>query len=86
MADVVAPPTAAASENRFVAMIRGIPSFYQAVVVEMRKVTWPEFADVRRATIAIIVFVLLLGLLIWLLDVALQGLLVRVIPSLFTGR
>ena len=84
MADVVAPPTA--PENRTVAAVRGIPSFYQAVMAEMRKVTWPEIADVRRATIAIIVFVLLLGLVIWLLDVALQGLLVRLIPSLFTGR
>jgi preprotein translocase SecE subunit len=84
MADVVAPPPA--PENRTVAAVRGIPSFYQAVMAEMRKVTWPEVADVRRATIAIIVFVLLLGLVIWLLDVALQGLLVRVIPSLFGGR
>ncbi|MBC8645848.1 MAG: preprotein translocase subunit SecE [Thermoanaerobaculia bacterium] len=64
--------------------MRGIPSFYRAVRAEMGKVTWPEFPDVRRATIAIIVFVLLLGLFIWLLDVALQGLLVRVIPSLFS--
>jgi preprotein translocase SecE subunit len=86
MADVVAPPTAAGSENRFAAFIRGIPAFYRAVRAEMTKVTWPEFADVRRATIAIIIFVLLLGLVIWLLDVALQGLLVRVIPSLFGGR
>jgi len=77
------PPSA--PENRAVAAARGIPSFYQAVMAEMRKVTWPEIADVRRATIAIIVFVLLLGLVIWLLDVALQGLLVRVIPSLFGG-
>ena len=84
MADVVVPPTP--SEGRMTGAVRGIPSFYQAVVAEMRKVTWPEVADVRRATIAIIVFVLLLGLMIWLLDVALQGLLVRVIPSLFTGR
>jgi preprotein translocase SecE subunit len=84
MADVVAPATA--PENRTVAAVRGIPSFYRAVMAEMRKVTWPEVADVRRATIAIIIFVLLLGLLIWVLDVALQGLLVRVIPSLFGGR
>ena len=83
MADVVVPPSA--PENRAVAAARGIPSFYQAVMAEMRKVTWPEVADVRRATIAIIIFVLLLGLVIWLLDVALQGLLVRVIPSLFGG-
>jgi preprotein translocase subunit SecE len=84
MADVTVPPTA--PENRAVATVRGLPSFYQAVMAEMRKVTWPEVADVRRATIAIIIFVLLLGLFIWILDVALQGLLVRLIPSLFTGR
>ena len=84
MADVVVPPTA--PENRTVAAVRSLPAFYQAVMAEMRKVTWPEVADVRRATIAIIIFVLLLGLLIWFLDVALQGLLVRVIPSLFAGR
>ena len=84
MAVDVAPP--AASENKAVAAVRGIPSFYQAVLAEMRKVTWPELPDVRRATIAIIVFVLLLGLLIWLLDVVLQQVLVKMIPSLFTGR
>ena len=84
MAADVAPPTV--SENRAVAAVRGIPSFYQAVVAEMKKVTWPELPDVRRATIAIIVFVLLLGLLIWLLDVVLQQVLVKLIPSLFAGR
>ena len=80
----VAPPSA--PENRAVAAVRGIPSFYQAVMVEMKKVTWPEPADVRRATIAIIAFVLLLGLFIWVMDVILQQLLVKLIPSLFAGR
>ena len=84
MAADVAPPTA--SENKAVAAMRGLPSFYQAVVAEMRKVTWPEPPDVRRATIAIIAFVLLLGLLIWLLDLVLQQILVKLIPSLFSGR
>ena len=83
MADVVAPPTA--PENRTVAAVRGIPSFYQAVMAEMRKVTWPELADVRRATVAIIVFVLVLGAVIALLDVGLQALLVR-LPALLIGR
>jgi preprotein translocase SecE subunit len=82
-ADVAPPP---APENRTVAAVRGIPSFYQAVMAEMRKVTWPEPADVRRATVAIIIFVLLLGLVIYLLDVALQQLLAKWIPSLFVGR
>ena len=84
MAVDVAPPTA--PENKAVAAVRGIPSFYQAVMAEMKKVTWPELPDVRRATIAIIVFVLLLGLVIWFLDLVLQQLLVNLIHSLFSGR
>jgi len=81
--DVAPPP---ASENKAVAAVRGIPGFYQAVMVEMKKVTWPELPDVRRATIAIIAFVLLLGLAIWVMDVVLQELLVKLIPSIFSGR
>jgi preprotein translocase subunit SecE len=84
MAVDVVPPSA--PENKAAAAVRGIPSFYQSVMAEMRKVTWPEVPDVRRATIAIIVFVLLLGLFIWLLDVVLQQVLVNAIPSLFSGR
>ena len=75
-----------APENKVVTTFRGLPGFYRAVMVEMKKVTWPEVPDVRRATIAIIVFVLLLGLFIWLLDVVLQQVLVNAIPSLFSGR
>ena len=80
----VAPPSA--PENKAVAAMRGIPSFYQAVMAEMKKVTWPELPDVRRATIAIIAFVLLLGLFIWVMDVVLQELLVKLVPSLFGGH
>ena len=80
----VAPPSA--PENRAVAAVRGIPTFYQAVMVEMRKVTWPELPDVRRATIAIIAFVLLIGLFIWVMDVVLQQILVKLVPSIFAGR
>ena len=80
----VAPPSA--PENKAVAAMRGLPSFYQAVMAEMKKVTWPELPDVRRATIAIIAFVLLLGLFIWVMDVVLQQILVKLIPSIFAGR
>ena len=81
--DGTLPP---ATENKAAAAARGVPAFYRAVVAEMRKVTWPEFVDVRRATVAIIVFVLLLGLMIYLLDLVLQGLLGNLIPSLVVGR
>jgi preprotein translocase subunit SecE len=62
---------------------RAVIQFYNEVVAEMRKVTWPDRPQVQQATIAIIIFVLLIGLVIFLLDVALQGLLARLIPSLF---
>ena len=81
--DGTLPP---APEHKAVTAVRSIPSFYQAVMIEMRKVTWPEVVDVRRATVAIIIFVLLLGLFIYLLDTALGLILGRLIPSLFVGR
>jgi len=58
----------------------------RGVRAEMRKVTWPDVPQVRSATIAIIIFVLVLGLVITILDAALQGILVKLIPSLFAGR
>jgi preprotein translocase subunit SecE len=61
-------------------------AFYHGVMAEMRKVTWPDIAQVRSATISIIIFVLILGLLITLMDFVLTGVLIKLIPSLFAGR
>ena len=60
-------------------------TFYHDVVAEMKKVTWPDRAQLQQATIQIIVFVLVLGAIIALIDVALQALLVR-LPGMLTGR
>ncbi len=85
--DVVRPPAsggpAAQPEPGLVARII---AFYHGVVAEMKKVTWPDLPQVRQATIAIIIFVLVLGLFIWLLDTVLAGLLVQLLPSLFGGK
>ena len=59
--------------------------FMQGVRAELKKVTWPDLPQVRQATIAIIIFVLVLALVITLLDLALNGILVKLIPSLFAG-
>ena len=59
-------------------------SFLREAFHEIRhKTTWPDFPQVRQASIAIIIFVLLIGLLITLLDTALHGVLVLLLPSLF---
>jgi preprotein translocase subunit SecE len=63
-----------------------VNTFYHEVMTELKKVTWPDRPQTIDATWRIIVFVLLLGLLIWLIDLILQGVLVRGIPALFTGR
>ena len=60
-----------------------LTTFYHDVVAEMKKVTWPDRPQLQQATIQIIVFVLVLGAIIALIDVALQTLLVR-LPSMLT--
>ena len=61
-------------------------AFYHGVMAEMKKVTWPDMVQVRSATISIIIFVLILGLLITFMDFIFTGVLIKLIPSLFAGR
>jgi preprotein translocase SecE subunit len=93
MADVVARTTPSGGGSGSGSKDGGGPgmgsrlmNFYRGVIAEMKKVTWPDVTQVRQATISIIIFVLILGLLITILDFALQGILIRGIPSLFAGR
>ncbi len=60
-------------------------TFYHDVIAEMKKVTWPDRPQLQQATLQIIIFVLLLGAVIGLVDVGLQALLVR-LPSMLLGR
>jgi len=60
-----------------------VVGFYNGVIAEMKRVTWPDFPQVRSATIAIIIFVLVLALVISLLDYILQLVLVQMLPGLF---
>ena len=63
-----------------------VVTYYNDVLTEMRKVTWPDRAQLKDTTIKIIIFVLILGAIIALIDVVLQAVLVRGIPSLFAGH
>ena len=81
MAVVTNPPAEVTTTGR----VQGVVAFYHGVVAELRKVTWPDVAQVRQATILIIIVVLLIAALISILDVVLRGLLVTLIPSLFRG-
>jgi len=60
-----------------------VVTFWNDVVAEMRKVTWPERPTVVQMSIGVVVVALTVGGIIWLLDLILQGVLVRGIPALF---
>ena len=62
-----------------------VKAFVEGVNAEMRKVTWPDRTQLKDTTIKIIIFVLLLGAVIGIIDLLLEAVLVRGIPSLFTG-
>ena len=64
---------------------RRLTTFYQDVVAEMHKVTWPDAGQVRQLSIAVIVLSLVIGAIIGILDVILQQIFVVWIPRLFGG-
>lgn len=60
-----------------------VVTFYNDVMVEMRKVTWPDWPQVRQATLGIIAVVLFIGAVIGLIDLVCQAVLVSGLPRLF---
>jgi len=60
--------------------------FYHEVQDEMRKVTWPDRAQLKDTTIKIIIFVLFIGAVIGLIDLVMQLIFIQGIPGLFTRR
>jgi preprotein translocase subunit SecE len=60
-----------------------VVTFYHDVMAEMRKVTWPDRPQVQSLSIGVIILSLLVGVIIWGLDLVLQLVLVRLPASLF---
>ncbi len=60
-----------------------LTGFYHDVLAEMRKVTWPDRAQIQQLSIGVIALSLAIGAVIALLDVVLQNVLVRWIPAIF---
>jgi preprotein translocase subunit SecE len=48
-----------------------IKTFFVEVNVEIRKVTWPSFKEVRDTTIVVIIAVFIFGIFLYLVDLAL---------------
>ena len=60
-----------------------VAEFLREVRAEVKKVTWPPPEELRKATLVIVIFVSLLGLVIGLLDSILQFVLVTGVAHLF---
>jgi len=52
-------------------------------MAELKRVTWPDQPQVRSLSVGVVVLALAIGGLIAILDLILQAVLVRGIPSLF---
>ncbi|MCX5764046.1 MAG: preprotein translocase subunit SecE [Gemmatimonadetes bacterium] len=59
--------------------------FYHEVMVEMKRVTWPDVPQVRQLAIGVVILSLFIGGVIAIMDLLFQNLLVRWIPALFGG-
>lgn len=54
------------------------------VVDELKKVTWPDWPQLKNATLVVIVFCIIVALIIWLMDVGVRTV-VNMIIDLFAG-
>ncbi len=62
----------------------GTRKFIDETVDEMKKVTWPDWPQLRNATFVVLVFVLIVSGIIWLMDLSVRGVL-RVVFDVFAG-
>ena len=64
------------------ARVASVREFFEAVQVEMKKVSWPSRPELIKATRMIVILSVVLGIAIGLLDWLLQVILVRGLATL----
>ena len=60
-----------------------IVGFFRDVRAEVRKVTWPTSEELKKATLVIVIFVTILGIVIGLMDTTFQVVFVKAVAKLF---
>jgi preprotein translocase subunit SecE len=58
--------------------------FTAEVTEELKKVTWPDAAQLKQATLVIIVFVIIVSAIIWVMDLGVRNVL-RFVINLFAA-
>ncbi len=61
-----------------------VRDFTRDVVEEVKKVTWPDWPQLKNATFVIIVFVIVVALIIWVMDAGVRTI-INGIFALFAG-
>jgi preprotein translocase subunit SecE len=55
--------------------IADVKQYTDETVEEMKKVTWPDWGQLRNSTFVVLVFVVIVSAIIWVMDVAVRGVL-----------
>jgi len=62
--------------------MKKLREFLQGVRTELRRVAWPDRNLVTKATISVIIFSLVIGVYLWILDLAFT----KILSLIFTLR
>ena len=52
--------------------VRDTRTFIEESYAELQKVTWPDYEQLKNATLVVIVFVVLVSAIIWLMDIVVR--------------
>jgi preprotein translocase subunit SecE len=55
--------------------LQGARTFTEESWAELHRVTWPDWPQLKNATIVIIIFVILISGVIWLMDITVRNIL-----------
>lgn len=69
--------------SNVVAVTRRSMAYLRDVRAEIRKVTWPTWLDLRRTTVIVSIFVIIVGIIIGIMDVISSKLLIDVLGRMF---
>jgi preprotein translocase subunit SecE len=69
--------------RRLSGLVRGVVTYLQEVRAEVRKITWPTWDELRRTTLVIIVFVIVIGIIIGIMDVIASRVLIDLLGRIF---
>ncbi len=64
--------------------IADVKRYTDETVEEMKKVTWPDWQQLRNSTFIVLVFVVIVSAIIWVMDLSVRGVL-NLVLNIFAG-